>query len=148
MELFNLSYIPQSIVSETSWRRTKSQYNGANVPCISVDAERRLGFLDKEGFDRFGNNKLFAPLMKWERLKENAEDIEKYAKEYQDAFNRIQRSIRQQEDITDILKDLAPKAARIQVSNQIKRLKTARAVDESEKRLYVEVRWWFVKLTF
>lgn len=56
--------------------------------------------------------------MKWERLKENAEDIEKYAKEYQDAFNRIQRSIRQQEDITDILKDLAPKAARIQVSNQ------------------------------
>ena len=86
--------------------------------------------------------------MKWERLKENAEDIEKYAKEYQDAFNRIQRSIRQQEDITDILKDLAPKAARIQVSNQIKRLKTARAVDESEKRLYVEVRWWFVKLTF
>ena len=83
---------------------------------------------------------MFAPLMKWERLKENAEDIEKYAKEYQDAFNRIQRSIRQQEDITDILKDLAPKAARIQVSNQIKRLKTARAVDESEKRLYVEVR--------
>ena len=78
--------------------------------------------------------------MKWERLKENAKDIEKYAKEYQDAFNRIQRSIRQQEDITDILKDLAPKAARIQVSNQIKRLKTARAVDESEKRLYVEVR--------
>ena len=78
--------------------------------------------------------------MKWERLKENAEDIEKYAKEYQDAFNRIQRSIRQQEDITDILKDLAPKAARIQVSNQIKRLQTARAVDESEKRLYVEVR--------
>lgn len=78
--------------------------------------------------------------MKWERLKENAEDIEKYAKEYQDAFNRIQRSIRQQEDITDILKDLAPKAARIQVSNQIKRLNTARAVDESEKRLYVEVR--------
>lgn len=140
MELFNLSYIPQSIVSETSWRRTKSQYNGANVSCISVDAERRLGFLDKEGFDRFGNNKLFAPLMKWERLKENAEDIEKYAKEYQDAFNRIQRSIKQQEDITDILKDLAPKAARIQVSNQIKRLKTARAVDESEKRLYVEVR--------
>lgn len=78
--------------------------------------------------------------MKWERLKENAEDIEKYAKEYQDAFNRIQRSIKQQEDITDILKDLAPKAARIQVRNQIKRLKTARAVDESEKRLYVEVR--------
>ena len=117
-----------------------SQYNGANVSCISVDAERRLGFLDKEGFDRFGNNKLFAPLMKWERLKENAEDIEKYAKEYQDAFNRIQRSIKQQEDITDILKDLAPKAARIQVNNQIKRLKTARAVDESEKRLYVEVR--------
>ena len=78
--------------------------------------------------------------MKWERLKEKAEDIEKYAKEYQDAFNRIQRSIRQQEDITDILKDLAPKAARIQVSNQIKRLKTTRAVDESEKRLYVEVR--------
>ena len=117
-----------------------SQYNGANVSCISVDAERRLGFLDKEGFDRFGNNKLFAPLMKWERLKENAEDIEKYAKEYQDAFNRIQISIKQQEDITDILKDLAPKAARIQVSNQIKRLKTARAVDESEKRLYVEVR--------
>ena len=77
--------------------------------------------------------------MKWERLKENAEGIEKYAKEYQDAFNRIQSSIKQQEDITDILKDLAPKAARIQVRNQVTRLKAARAVDESQKRLYVEV---------
>ena len=140
MELFNLSYILRVLFQRRAEGEQISQYNGANVPCISVDAKRRLGFLDKEGFDRFGNNKLFAPLMKWERLKENAEDIEKYAKEYQDAFNRIQRSIRQQEDITDILKDLAPKAARIQVSNQIKRLKTARAVDESEKRLYVEVR--------
>lgn len=77
--------------------------------------------------------------MKWERLKENAEDIEKYAKEYQDAFNRIRSSIERREDITDILKDLTPKAARVQVRNQIKRLKAARAVDESQKRLYVEV---------
>ena len=77
--------------------------------------------------------------MKWERLKENAEDIEKYAKEYQDAFNRIQSSIKQQEDITDILKDLTPEATRIQVRNQVTRLKAARAVDESQKRLYVEV---------
>ena len=77
--------------------------------------------------------------MKWERLKENAEGIEKYAKEYQDAFNRIQSSIKQQEDITDILKDLTPEAARIQVRNQVKRLEAARAVDESQKRLYVEV---------
>ena len=77
--------------------------------------------------------------MKWERLKENAEIIKKYAKEYQDAFNSVTGSIRQKEEITDILKKLIPKATRIQVSNQIKRQKAARAVDESQKRLYVEV---------
>lgn len=77
--------------------------------------------------------------MKWERLKENAEIIEKYAKEYQDAFNSVTGSIRQKEEITDILKKLIPKATRIQVSNQIKRQKAARAVDESQKRLYVDV---------
>ena len=77
--------------------------------------------------------------MKWERLKENSEIIEKYAKEYQDAFNSVTGSIRQKEEITDILKKLIPKATRIQVSNQIKRQKAARAVDESQKRLYVDV---------
>lgn len=77
--------------------------------------------------------------MKWERLKENAEIIKKYAKEYQDAFNSVTGSIRQKEEITDILKKLIPKATRIQVSNQIKREKAARAVDESQKRLYVDV---------
>lgn len=77
--------------------------------------------------------------MKWERLKENAEIIEKCAKEYQDAFNSVTGSIRQKEEITDILKKLIPKATRIQVSNQIKRQKAARAVDESQKRLYVDV---------
>ena len=79
--------------------------------------------------------------MKWERLKENSEIIEKYAKEYQDAFNSVTGSIRQKEEITDILKKLIPKATRIQVSNQIKRQKAARAVDESQKRLYVDVSW-------
>ena len=77
--------------------------------------------------------------MKWERLKENAEIIKKYAKEYQDAFNSVTGSIRQKEEITDILKKLIPKATRIQVGNQIKRQKAARAVDESQKRLYVDV---------
>lgn len=77
--------------------------------------------------------------MKWERLKENAEIIEKYAKEYQDAFNSVTGSIRQKEEITDMLKKLIPKATRIQVSNQIERQKAARAVDESQKRLYVDV---------
>ena len=77
--------------------------------------------------------------MKWERLKENAEIIKKYAKEYQDAFNSVTGSIRQKEEITDKLKKLIPKATRIQVSNQIKRQKAARAVDESQKRLYVDV---------
>ena len=77
--------------------------------------------------------------MKWERLKENAEIIKIYAKEYQDAFNSVTGSIRQKEEITDILKKLIPKATRIQVSNQIKRQKAARAVDESQKRLYVDV---------
>ena len=77
--------------------------------------------------------------MKWERLKENAEIIEKYAKEYQDAFNSVIGSIRQKEEITNMLKKLIPKATRIQVSNQIKRQKAARAVDESQKRLYVDV---------
>lgn len=82
--------------------------------------------------------------MKWERLKENAEDIESYAKDYEDAYNTIQGSVRQQEDITKILKDLAPRPAKIQVRNQIKRQKAARGVDQSQKRLYTDVSWRFI----
>ena len=77
--------------------------------------------------------------MRWERLKKDAEDIATYAKSYESAYNGIQSSVRQQEEITKVLKDIVPKTARIQVKNEIKRQDAARKVDESQKRLYTEV---------
>ena len=53
------------------------------------DVKRKLGFLGKEGYDIFGKNKMFAPRVKWQALKDTADDIKKAAKSYEDAFNDI-----------------------------------------------------------
>lgn len=52
-----------------------------------LDAQRKLGFLGQEGFDIFGKNALFTPLMKWETLQEDVNEIKVAAKTYEQAFN-------------------------------------------------------------
>ncbi len=104
---------------------------------ISV-AKRRLTFLNKEGFDRFGNNELFAPLMKWEAYKEQVEEIRDHAKAYEDAYNGVQASIERQDNLNEVLQAL-PEAALIQVNSELERLIEARRIAISEKGAYVAV---------
>ena len=105
---------------------------------FTLAAKRRLAFLNKEGFDRFGRNLLFAPLMKWEAFKEQVENIRDHAREYEDAYNGIQASVERQDGIKEILEAL-PQAAKIQVDKEVERLEEARRVAISEKRAYVSV---------
>ena len=101
-------------------------------------AKRRLAFLNKDGFDRFGMNQLFAPLMKWESFKQRVEKIKEHAKEYEDAYNGIQASVERQEGIREVMKAL-PQAAKIQVDKEKERLTEAKRIAESEKGAYVDV---------
>ena len=102
-------------------------------------AKRRLGFLNKKGFDRFGNNKLFAPLMKWETFKEQLVQIKDNAQSYENAYNGIRASVERQEGIKQVLQAL-PLPAKIQVHKEKERLVEARRIALSEKRAYVQVR--------
>ena len=52
-----------------------------------LDAQRKLGFLGQEGFDIFGKNALFTPLVKWETLQEDVNEIKAAAETYEQAFN-------------------------------------------------------------
>lgn len=54
---------------------------------------RKLGFLDIDGYDIFGKNELFAPRIKWEELKNNAESLKKAAMDYEQAYNDIRTTI-------------------------------------------------------
>ena len=102
-------------------------------------AKRRLGFLNKKGFDRFGNNKLFAPLMKWETFKEQLVQIKDNAQSYENAYNGIRASVERQEGIKQVLQAL-PLPAKNQVHKEKERLVEARRIALSEKRAYVQVR--------
>ncbi|XP_078358122.1 uncharacterized protein LOC144642894 isoform X1 [Oculina patagonica] len=99
-------------------------------------AKRRLGFLNKKGFDRFGRNELFAPLMKWESFKEQVENVKDHAKAYEDAYNGIQASVERQDGLRQVMQAL-PGAAKIQVDKEIERLVEARRIAISEKGAYV-----------
>ena len=101
-------------------------------------AKRRLGFLNKDGFDRFGNNKLFAPLSKWSAIKREVEAIRVNAQSYEDAYNDVKMSLERQDDLKEVLRAL-PVAASIQVRAQKDRLKETRTVSLKQKRLYVDV---------
>ncbi|KAL9982801.1 hypothetical protein ACROYT_G004906 [Oculina patagonica] len=97
-------------------------------------AKRRLAFLNKKGFDRFGNNELFAPLMKWETMKKGMETIKDRAKSYEDTYNSLETSI--QEEISE-LKKVLPLATLIQVRREKERLVESRRIAISEKGAYV-----------
>lgn len=113
--------------------------------CLSIliaAAKRRLGFLNKAGYDRFGKNKLFAPKIRWEALRTNLDNIKSQAQIYEKAYNDAKRTIELQESLRAVRMAL-PKAARIQVRTEKKRLKEARSIARSEKNIYVSVSFIF-----
>ncbi|XP_078381057.1 uncharacterized protein LOC144663858 [Oculina patagonica] len=65
----------------------------ADASKINKVAKLRLGFLNNDGFDRFGKSKLFAPLQKWTAFKKDVEDIKTVAKHFQDAYNGIKQTL-------------------------------------------------------
>jgi len=97
---------------------------------------RRLAFLNTEGFDRFGNNELFATLIKWETFKEQVVSIRDYARSYENAYNGIQASVERQDGIKQIISTLGQTA---QVDSEKTRLVEARRITISEKGIYVAV---------
>lgn len=111
------------------------------ISCLSFTlvAKRRLAFLNKDGFDRFGRNQLFAPLMKWEAIKDKAVAIRKNAEPYEKAYNEIRGSVQRRDDIKEVLKAL-PEAAKTQVDKEKERLTEARRIAISQKGVYVKVR--------
>ena len=94
--------------------------------------------MNKVGYDRFGNNELFAPMIKWEVYKEQVEVIKDRAETFENAYNAIKESITRQDDVKTIVKAL-PRATRLQVVKQKNRLEEARRVAVSEKGAYVLV---------
>ena len=101
-------------------------------------AIRRLAFLNTDGFDRFGRNELFAPLIRWETFKQRVETIRDHATAYENAYNGIQASVERQDGIRQVIEAL-PQAARVQVESEKTRLEEARTIAMSEKGLYVAV---------
>ncbi|CAH3128096.1 unnamed protein product, partial [Pocillopora meandrina] len=99
-------------------------------------AKRRLAFMNKVGYDRFGKNQLFAPIIKWEALKKQVEVIKDRAETFEKAYNAIKESIKRQDDVKTIVKAL-PRTTRLQVVKQKNRLEEARRVAVSEKGAYV-----------
>ena len=102
-------------------------------------AKRRLAFMNKVGYDRFGKNQLFAPIIKWEAFKKQVEVIKDRAETFENAYNAIKESITQHDDVKTIVKAL-PQAARLQVVKQKNRLVEAKRIAVSEKGAYVLVR--------
>ncbi|KXJ22140.1 hypothetical protein AC249_AIPGENE4220 [Exaiptasia diaphana] len=109
-----------------------------NASKIRKFAKRRIAFLNKNDFDRFGINKLFAPLMAWEAYKKQVKDIKDSAKDYETAYNGLRASIEREEGIKQIIKAM-PESAKVQVKKQRERLIEVKRVAVSEKGGYVTV---------
>ena len=105
---------------------------------FNLVASRRLAFLNKKGYDRFGKNKLFAPLMKWEAFKEEVETLRYNAVTYEDAYNMIKDTIERQDNLKAVFEAL-PLAAKTQVVKEKERLEEAKRIAISEKGAYVLV---------
>ena len=60
---------------------------------FTIAVRRKLAFTGKEGYDIFGNNRLFAPRIKWEELKRNAESLKSTASSYEQAYNDVRDTI-------------------------------------------------------
>ena len=101
-------------------------------------AQRRLAFMNKEGFDRFGRNKLFAPLLKWQTFKEEIVAIQTYADQYEKVYNGLKAAI-DRKDATDKILKAIPQPAIEQVNAQKARLVEDKRIALTEKNLYVQV---------
>ncbi|KAJ7391106.1 hypothetical protein OS493_020131 [Desmophyllum pertusum] len=91
--------------------------NRADASALRKVAKRRLGFLNKDGFDRFGNNKMYATLSKCVSHKKRSGSHSSNAQSYEDAYNDVKVSIERQDDLKKVLQAL-PAAASIQVRAQ------------------------------
>lgn len=67
-----------------------------------LDAERKLAFLGKNGFDIFGNNALFTPLVKWETLQNYVNGIKDAAEIYENAFNDVLQQVTDNENFEQV----------------------------------------------
>ncbi|CAH3181554.1 unnamed protein product [Porites evermanni] len=108
-----------------------------DVKYIKHDAERKLAFVGKIGYDIFGNNALFTPLVKWETLQNYVNGIKDAAEIYENAFNDVLQQVTDNENFEQIATIMSDSAS-AQVNAQKRRLIAARAIDESEKRMYVQ----------
>ena len=68
-----------------------------------TDVTRKLAFLGKEGYDIFGNNRLFAPRIKWEALEGTVEDVKDAAEKYENAFNDIISTVTDTENFEEVI---------------------------------------------
>ncbi|XP_078344643.1 uncharacterized protein LOC144630195 isoform X2 [Oculina patagonica] len=103
---------------------------------IYKEANRRLGYLGKAGFDHFGNNELFAPRVKWEKLKGIVEDMRVAATSYENSYNSIGTMIANDENFQQLASHMSENT-RKQVETEKERLIEARRVATTEKELYV-----------
>ena len=58
--------------------------------------------MGKRGFDIFGNNALFTPLVKWEALQNNVNGIKEAAEIYENAFNDILEQVTNNENFEKV----------------------------------------------
>ena len=59
-----------------------------SLACVS-DAQRKLNFFGKDGYNIFGKNKFFAPRITWSILETRMERVRDAAEDYENAFNNV-----------------------------------------------------------
>ena len=85
-----------------AWQSAHEYFHVMSFLFLS-DAERKLAFLDVEGFDIFGKNSLMVPLIKWKALKEDVDTIQKAAEVYENTFNDIITSVKNKENFKQVI---------------------------------------------
>ncbi|KAJ7377073.1 hypothetical protein OS493_031032 [Desmophyllum pertusum] len=106
---------------------------------MSILQSGRLAFSKQGGFDRFGKNRLFAPLMKWEAYKEEVETIKGHAESYEEAFNAIKVSIETTRWYKSCDTSNSTGCPGFKSSKKKKDCKRARRIAVSEKGIYTLV---------
>ena len=109
----------------------KPETNACALLLLKLDAQRRLTFLDAAGYDRFGNNKLFAPLTKWETFKTQLTTLRDNARDYESAYNGIQTSIQQNAGIKQIAQTISKSS---EDSGRQSKIQTSRCEKNSNGR--------------
>ncbi|KAL9983250.1 hypothetical protein ACROYT_G005396 [Oculina patagonica] len=103
---------------------------------IEKAVRRKLSFLGIDGYDIFGKNELFAPRIKWEELKNNAESLKKAAMDYEKAYNDIRTTIENSNNFERVAQQMSA-VSELQVKAEKDRLEEAKVIAQDEKGLYV-----------